>query len=101
MEGVHYKTLVTNHTRMLKDGTVKTYTVNQKYKVKGYVRADGTRKLKIELNDEQIADILHLHALGVTKKKIKEKYHITQAKLDKILEDNKKGDEGVAGGVAD
>lgn len=85
MAEIQYKTIMVNRTKTLANGESRTYNVKQRYKVKGYERADGTRKLKIELTAEQIADIKHLYALGVTKKKIKDKYEITQAKLDKIL----------------
>lgn len=96
MGDTQHKIYVTQHTKMLKDGTVKTYTVNQKYKVKGYPRKDGTRAAKMEFSTEQIAEMRRLDKMDVKRKTIMRDFGITHVRLKELL---REGDKGVEDGV--
>jgi hypothetical protein len=80
-----YRTCVINHKRTLKDGTVKVSIRTKKYPIKGYLGPDGVRRPKSEFTDEQKAEIKRKIGEGVTKKRIMVDYHITQMKLNNIL----------------
>ncbi len=69
------------------DGTWSTYTTTQKYLCKGYKSNDGSRVQKVILTDDQKAEMKKRYADGVKKKRLAEDYHLTFARVKKILED--------------
>jgi DNA invertase Pin-like site-specific DNA recombinase len=75
-------------TKVLADGTVKTYEYKKKYVVKGYAHANGERKGK--LTEEQITEIRRKGAERVTIKQLCTEYNVSYATIKKLLPDPKK-----------
>jgi len=64
------------YTHMRKDGTVRTYTKEIKYKPE--------KKTK-EITEEMMKEIIHKWKLGVPKAKLKREYDLTQSQINRIL----------------
>lgn len=81
------RTIIQTRKRTLKDGTIREFTVKQKYPLRGYKRPDGTRVNNVVYTDEQKAEIRQKVADGVKKNRIMKDYMITQLNLKKILDE--------------
>ncbi len=84
---VHIKTITVTRKRTLKDGTIREFTVQQKYNCVGYKSREGTRNQKVILTIDQKAEMKKRYADGVKKKRLAEDYHLTFARVAKILDE--------------
>lgn len=77
------KTYVTVKRKVLKNGTVKLYRCNSKYKVKGHVNPDGT---VTRFSDEQKEEMRRLRKTGVTKTRLAKDFGTTIPTINKIVD---------------
>ncbi len=84
---VHTRTIVVTRRHKLVDGTWKPYTTTQTYKLNGYVSKTGERVQKVILTAEQKAEMKRRYADGVKKKRLAEDYHLTFARVKKVLDE--------------
>ena len=80
-----YKYITVSRKKTLADGTEKIYHERQRYKVKGYLKKDGTRAPKTEFTPEQIEDMCKRYADGVTIKRLQEDYNATYEAIHKLV----------------
>lgn len=78
------RTIQVQRTRTLKDGTLKTYTVERTYTVKGYPKSDGTRKLN-KLTEEQKDEIKQKHQMGVSLVRLSKDYDCAANTIKKVI----------------
>ncbi len=88
MEGVHTRTIVVTKKRTLASGEVKVYTSVKTYKLNGYVSKNGERVQKVFITDEQKAEMKKRYADGVKKTRLEKDYHLTFARVTKILDED-------------
>lgn len=85
MSDKQYKLARVKRTRVRSDGTIRKSIETQKYEVKGYLRSDGTRKLKVAFTDEQREEIIRKYKEGVTIKRLQADFDAPYPAIKKVL----------------